>query len=78
MAVREEIKSFYSEDDPDKRHLPSVQGYPRPSNIEEYLKVKGQQAEDISRRNSKGKSDKEIQRYYQFLLTQVSTLERLY
>ncbi|XP_022007445.1 uncharacterized protein LOC110906651 [Helianthus annuus] len=74
--VRKEIKSFYSEDDPAKRSLPSLQGYPRPNNIEEYLKLKAQQAEDISKRNSQGKSDKEIQRYYQYLLTQVSTLER--
>ncbi|MFS8024246.1 hypothetical protein Hanom_Chr16g01460971 [Helianthus anomalus] len=76
IAVREEIKSFYSEDDPAKRILPSVQGYPRPYNIEEYLKIKAQQAEDISKRNSQGKSDKEIQRHYQFLLTQVRTLEQ--
>ncbi|KAM0034649.1 hypothetical protein Hdeb2414_s0015g00437321 [Helianthus debilis subsp. tardiflorus] len=49
-AVREEIKSFYSEDDPEKRKLPSVQGYPLPRNIEEYLKIKAQQADDISKR----------------------------
>ena len=75
IAVREVIKSFYYEDDPAKRSLPSVGGYPRPNNIEEYLKIKAQQAEDISKRNSQGKSDKEIQRHYQILLTQVRSLE---
>ncbi|MFS7912955.1 hypothetical protein Hanom_Chr02g00136011 [Helianthus anomalus] len=65
IAVREKIKSFYFEDDPAKRSLSSVEGYPRPNNIEEYLKVKAQQAEDISKKNSQGKSDKEIQRHYQ-------------
>ena len=76
IAVREEIKSFYTEDDPAKRSLPSLEGYPRPNNIEEYMKLKAQQVEDISKRNSHGKSDKEIQRYYQYLLTQVRTLEQ--
>ncbi|MFS7919215.1 hypothetical protein Hanom_Chr03g00210151 [Helianthus anomalus] len=75
-AVREEIKSFYHEDDPAKRSLPSIKGYPRPKNIDEYLKIKAMQAEDISKRNTQGKSDKEISRYYQYLLTQVSSLER--
>ncbi|KAJ0445403.1 hypothetical protein HanIR_Chr16g0842511 [Helianthus annuus] len=75
-AVREEIISFYSEDDPAKRNLPSVQGYPRPNNIEEYLKLKAQQAEDISNRNTQGKSDREIQTNYQYLLTQVKILEQ--
>ena len=75
-AVREEIKSFYSEDDPEKRKLPSVQGYPLPRNIEEYLKIKAQQAEDISKRDTEGKSDKEIQRNLQYLLTKVRTLEQ--
>ena len=42
IAVREEIKSFYFEDDPAKRNLPSVQGYPRPNNNEEYLNIKAQ------------------------------------
>ncbi|MFS7953708.1 hypothetical protein Hanom_Chr07g00621791 [Helianthus anomalus] len=74
-AVREEIKSFYAEDDPAKRNFPSLQGYPRPNNIEEYLKLKAQQAEDMSKRNTEGKSDKEIQRNYQYLLIQVRTLE---
>jgi len=76
IAVREEIKSFYYEDDPAKRSLPSVEGYPRPNNIEEYLKVKAKQAEDISKRDAQGKTDKEIQRHYQFLLTQVRSLEQ--
>lgn len=76
IAVREEIKTFYYEDDPAKRSLPSVEGYPMPNNIEEYLKVKAKQAEDISKRNTQGKSDREIQQNYQFLLTQVSALER--
>ncbi|KAJ0916301.1 hypothetical protein HanPSC8_Chr06g0260061 [Helianthus annuus] len=75
-AVREEIKSFYNEDDPAKRSLPSIKGYPWPKNIEEYLKIKAKQAEDISKRNTQGKSDKEVSRYYQYLLTQVSSLER--
>ncbi|MFS7953596.1 hypothetical protein Hanom_Chr07g00620591 [Helianthus anomalus] len=75
-AVREEIKSFYTEDDPAKRSLPSIKGYPWPKNIEEYLKIKATQAEDISKRSSQGKSDKEVSRYYQYLLTQVSSLER--
>ncbi|TKW76814.1 MAG: hypothetical protein DI543_18975, partial [Bradyrhizobium icense] len=75
-AVREEIKSFYIEDDPAKRSLPSIKGYPWPKNIDEYLKIKAKQAEDISKRNTQGKSDKEISRYYQYLLTQVSSLER--
>ncbi|MFS7973183.1 hypothetical protein Hanom_Chr09g00853621 [Helianthus anomalus] len=75
-AVREEIKSFYYEDDPAKRSLPSIKGYPWPKNVDEYLKIKAQQAEDISKRNTQGKSDKEISRNYQYLLTQVSSLER--
>ncbi|MFS7942743.1 hypothetical protein Hanom_Chr06g00491981 [Helianthus anomalus] len=75
-AVREEIKSFYTEDDPAKRSLPSIKGYLWPKNIEEYLKIKATQAEDILKRNSQGKSDKEVSRYYQYLLTQVSSLER--
>ncbi|XP_021971853.1 topoisomerase I damage affected protein 7-like [Helianthus annuus] len=76
IAVREEIKSFYYEDDPAKRSFPSVEGYPRPNNIDEYLKLKAKQAEDISKRESTGKSDKEFQRHYQFMLTQVSSLEQ--
>ncbi|MFS7966226.1 hypothetical protein Hanom_Chr09g00771391 [Helianthus anomalus] len=43
IAVREEIKSFYYEDNPAKRSIPSVEGYPRPNNIEEYLKIKVKQ-----------------------------------
>ncbi|MFS7950832.1 hypothetical protein Hanom_Chr07g00587841 [Helianthus anomalus] len=74
-AVRGEITSFYAEDDPAKRHLPSIQGCLRPNNIEEYLKIKAQQVEDISKRNTAGKSNKEIQKNYQYLLTQVRTLE---
>ncbi|XP_022004270.1 uncharacterized protein LOC110901798 [Helianthus annuus] len=74
-AVREEIKSFYSEDDPEKRKLPYIQGYPLPRNIEEYLKIKAQQADDISKRDTEGKSDKEIQRNYQYLLSKVRNLE---
>ncbi|XP_021991968.1 mucin-17-like [Helianthus annuus] len=62
-AVREEIKSFYSEDDPEKRSFPSLQEYPLPKNIHEYLQLEFKQAEDISKRDTKGKSDKEIQRY---------------
>ncbi|MFS7995871.1 hypothetical protein Hanom_Chr12g01123151 [Helianthus anomalus] len=38
--------------------------------------IKAKQAEDISKRNTQGKSDKEISRNYQYLLTQVSSLER--
>ncbi|MFS7946967.1 hypothetical protein Hanom_Chr06g00542521 [Helianthus anomalus] len=57
-AVREEIKSFYSEDDPAKTKLPSLQGYPLPRNIEEYLKLKAKQADDISQRDTEGKSNK--------------------
>ncbi|XP_022013994.1 cell wall protein DAN4-like [Helianthus annuus] len=34
------------------------------------------QAEDIAKRESTGKTDKEYQRHYQFLLTQVSSLEQ--
>ncbi|XP_022040480.1 uncharacterized protein LOC110943030 [Helianthus annuus] len=37
---------------------------------------KAQQAEDISKRDTEGKSDKEIQRNYQYLLTKVRTLEQ--
>ena len=40
------------------------------------LKIKALQAEDISKRDSQGKTDKEIQRHYQFLLTQVRSLEQ--
>ncbi|MFS7918506.1 hypothetical protein Hanom_Chr03g00201991 [Helianthus anomalus] len=57
-AVREEIKSFCSEDDLEKRNLPSLQGYHLPRNIEEYLQLKAKQIEDISKRNTKGKSEK--------------------
>ncbi|XP_022031398.1 spindle assembly checkpoint component MAD1-like [Helianthus annuus] len=60
----------------DKKTEKKDTGYPRPNNIEEYLKLKAQQTEDFSKRNSQGKSDKEIPRYYQYLLTQASTLER--
>ncbi|MFS8016625.1 hypothetical protein Hanom_Chr15g01370761 [Helianthus anomalus] len=75
-AVREEIKSFYTEDDPAKRSLPSIKGYPWPKNIEEYMNIKATQAKDVSKRNSQGKTDKEVSRYYQYLLTQDSSLER--
>ncbi|MFS7961965.1 hypothetical protein Hanom_Chr08g00721131 [Helianthus anomalus] len=64
-TVRKEIKSSYIEDDLDKKHLPSLQGYPMPKNIEEYLKLKAQQAEDISNRDTQGKTDREIQRNFQ-------------
>ncbi|MFS7999450.1 hypothetical protein Hanom_Chr12g01166321 [Helianthus anomalus] len=76
VTVREEIKSFYYEDNPTKRSLPSIEGYPRPTNIEEYLKIKAKQAEDISIKNKQGKSDREYQQNYQFLLTQVKALEQ--
>ena len=46
-AVRDEIKSFYYEDDPAKRSLPSIKGYPWPKNVDEYLEIKAKQAEDI-------------------------------
>ncbi|MFS7954162.1 hypothetical protein Hanom_Chr07g00627061 [Helianthus anomalus] len=75
-AVREEIKSFYSEDDPQRRNLPSLQGYPLPKNIDEYLQLKAKQAEDISNKDKKGKSEKEIQTNLQYLLSQVRTLEQ--
>ncbi|MFS8008775.1 hypothetical protein Hanom_Chr14g01276861 [Helianthus anomalus] len=75
-AVREEIKSFYSEDDPQKRNLTSLHGYPLPKNIDEYLQLKAKKAEDISIRYTKGKSNKEIQGNLQYLLSQVRTLEQ--
>ncbi|MFS7951098.1 hypothetical protein Hanom_Chr07g00590951 [Helianthus anomalus] len=46
-----------------------------PRNIDEYLQLKVKQAEDILKRDTKGKSDKEIQRNLQYLLSQVRTLE---
>ncbi|KAJ0938187.1 hypothetical protein HanRHA438_Chr02g0047001 [Helianthus annuus] len=60
-AVREEIKSFYTEDDPAKRSLPSIKGYPWPKNIDEYLKLKAKQAEDISKETHKGNLTKKFQ-----------------
>ncbi|MFS7918061.1 hypothetical protein Hanom_Chr03g00196481 [Helianthus anomalus] len=42
----------------------------------EYLQLKVKQAEDISKRDTKGKSDKELQRNLQYLLSQVKKLEQ--
>ncbi|MFS7946988.1 hypothetical protein Hanom_Chr06g00542731 [Helianthus anomalus] len=44
-VVKNEIKQFYTVDDPTKRKFPSLHGFRPPKNLDEYLKRKAKQAE---------------------------------
>ncbi|MFS7906081.1 hypothetical protein Hanom_Chr01g00055151 [Helianthus anomalus] len=75
LAVQNEMIQFYIEDDPSKRTFPSLQGFNKPQNIDEYLKMKAKQAELISKAVCKGKSDIDYQGTYQRELSKVRKLE---
>ncbi|MFS7979342.1 hypothetical protein Hanom_Chr10g00926221 [Helianthus anomalus] len=66
---------FYKEDDPSKRTFPSLQGFSKPQNIDEYLKMKAKQAELIAKLVSKGKGDREYQGTYSHERSKVRKLE---
>ncbi|MFS7906082.1 hypothetical protein Hanom_Chr01g00055161 [Helianthus anomalus] len=75
LAVQNEMIQFYIEDDPSKRTFPSLQGFNKPQNIDEYLKMKAKQAELIAKAVCKGKSDIDYQGTYQRELSKVRKLE---
>ncbi|MFS8031973.1 hypothetical protein Hanom_Chr17g01552211 [Helianthus anomalus] len=66
---------FYKEDDPSKRTFPSLQGFSKPQNIDEYLKMKAKQVELITKYVSKGKDDRNYQGTYQHELSKVRKSE---
>ncbi|MFS7920034.1 hypothetical protein Hanom_Chr03g00219561 [Helianthus anomalus] len=74
-AVKNEMRQFYTVDDPSKRKFPSLIGYRDPANMDEYLKLKVRQADLRAKLEYKGKSDNETSSYMQFLLTKVKKLE---
>ncbi|MFS7919603.1 hypothetical protein Hanom_Chr03g00214591 [Helianthus anomalus] len=69
LAVQDEMKQFYTEDDP------SLHGFRTPKNIDEYLKLKAKQAEYMSKEESKGLGDNNLQGQKQHGLSKVRKLE---
>ncbi|MFS7918121.1 hypothetical protein Hanom_Chr03g00197131 [Helianthus anomalus] len=75
LAIQHEMTQFYKDDNPSKRTFPSLQGFSKPQNIDEYLKMKTKQPELIAKHVSKGKGDKNYQGTYQYELSKVRKLE---
>ncbi|MFS8033175.1 hypothetical protein Hanom_Chr17g01566441 [Helianthus anomalus] len=69
------MAQLYKEDDPSKRIFPSLQGFSKPQNIDEYLKMKAKQAELICKIVCKWKSDRDYQGTYSHELSKVRKLE---
>jgi len=74
-AIREELESFFKTDDPSSLTFPSLHKYPKPKNLDEYLKLKAQQAEDIARERSSGKPDSMVQMALSAELNKVRFIE---
>ncbi|MFS8002216.1 hypothetical protein Hanom_Chr13g01199481 [Helianthus anomalus] len=69
------MKQFYTEDDPSKRTFPSLHGFRTPKNIDEYLKLMAKQVEYMSKEESQGLGDNNLQGQMQHGLSKVRKLE---
>ncbi|XP_035835685.1 uncharacterized protein LOC118483969 [Helianthus annuus] len=74
-AVKDEMKQFYTIDDPWERRFPSLIGFRNPLNMSEYLKLKARQADIRARIECKDQGDKAISERMEFLLTKVKQME---
>ncbi|MFS7907481.1 hypothetical protein Hanom_Chr01g00071861 [Helianthus anomalus] len=75
LTFQKEMIQFYTEDDPSKRTFTSLHGFITPRNIDEYLKLKAKQVEYISKEESKGPGDSNLQGRMQHRLSKVRNLE---
>ncbi|MFS7917818.1 hypothetical protein Hanom_Chr03g00193661 [Helianthus anomalus] len=74
-TIKGEIKSFYTIEDASQRSFPSLYGYRKPRNLDEYLKLKAQQAEYIRKEKSKGMDGRKVQGILSHELSKVSKIE---
>ncbi|XP_022024602.1 pollen-specific leucine-rich repeat extensin-like protein 2 [Helianthus annuus] len=75
LAVQSEMESFYKIEDLSKKTFPSLFGFRKPQNLDEYLKLKAKQAEVIVKEESKGLGDRGYQGLLQHGLSKVKKLE---
>ncbi|MFS7916442.1 hypothetical protein Hanom_Chr02g00177151 [Helianthus anomalus] len=74
-TVSQEIHTFYSTSDANQLTFPSLQNFPKPINVKEYLELKSKQVEKITAQKSQGKDDKQAQLILVEEFQKVNTLE---
>ncbi|MFS7960336.1 hypothetical protein Hanom_Chr08g00702031 [Helianthus anomalus] len=74
-AVKDEMRQFYTVDDPAKRNFPSLHGFRPPKNMDEYLKLKARQTELQAKYEGLGQGDSNISSQMQHGLSKVNNLE---
>ncbi|XP_035842054.1 uncharacterized protein LOC110923978 [Helianthus annuus] len=72
--VKNEMRQFYTEDDPSTRRFPSLMGFIVPESVDEYLDLKARQAKKRAKIKCEGQSDEAIAEKLEFLLTKVKQM----
>ncbi|KAF5782758.1 hypothetical protein HanXRQr2_Chr11g0499871 [Helianthus annuus] len=72
-AIKNEMRQFYTEEDPSKRRFSSLIGYMAPEDMDDYLKIKARQAKVKAKvdSESEGLSDEGIAKRLEFYFTKV-------
>ncbi|KAJ0586907.1 hypothetical protein HanIR_Chr04g0157111 [Helianthus annuus] len=76
-ALKNEMRQFYTEEDPSKRRFSSLIGYMPPEDMDDYLKIKARQAKVKAKVDSEKESLSEagIAKRLEFYLTKVKQIE---
>ncbi|KAJ0886827.1 hypothetical protein HanRHA438_Chr09g0383821 [Helianthus annuus] len=76
-AIKNEMRKFYTEEDPSKRRFSSLIGYMAPEDMDDYLKIKARQAKLRAKveSESEGLSEEGIAKRLDFFLTKVKQIE---
>ncbi|MFS7996293.1 hypothetical protein Hanom_Chr12g01128251 [Helianthus anomalus] len=75
QTIKGEIVSFFTIEDASRRSFLSLYAYKQPRNLDDYLKVKGKQAEYIAKENNKGMDNRKFQGLLSYELSKVRKLE---
>ncbi|MFS7998343.1 hypothetical protein Hanom_Chr12g01152601 [Helianthus anomalus] len=74
-VIKGEIESFYTIEDTSQLSFPSLNGYRKPKNLDEYLKLKARQVEYLGKEKCKGKDDRTAQGILSLELSKVSKID---